>query len=150
MINEEQIVIRPIAIDDIDKGYFELLSQLTTAEKPSKELFKERVEKINKRNCERILVCEYVPEKKIIGTITTIIELKFIHGMSKVAHVEDFVVDSEYRKMKLGTKLIQLAIESAKKEGCYKIILDCNDSVKAFYEKVGFIQNNYSMQLYFK
>ena len=70
--------------------------------------------------------------------------------MSKVAHVEDFVVDSEYRKMKLGTKLIQLAIESAKKEGCYKIILDCNDSVKAFYEKVGFIQNNYSMQLYFK
>ena len=104
MINEEQIVIRPIAIDDIDKGYFELLSQLTTAEKPSKELFKERVEEINKRNCERILVCEYVPEKKIIGTITTIIELKFIHGMSKVAHVEDFVVDSEYRKMKLGTK----------------------------------------------
>ena len=39
MINEEQIVIRPIEIDDIDKGYFELLSQLTTAEKPSKELF---------------------------------------------------------------------------------------------------------------
>ena len=56
----------------------------------------------------------------------------------------------KYRKMKLGTKLIHLAIESAKKEGCYKIILDCNDSVKAFYEKVGFIQNNYSMQLYFK
>ena len=33
MINEEQIVIRPIAIDDIDKVYFELISKLKTAEK---------------------------------------------------------------------------------------------------------------------
>lgn len=150
MINEANIKIRPLESGDINKGYFELLSQLTSAEKPSEEEFIKRVEEINKRNCEKIIVCENLPDKKIIGTITIIIELKFIHKLGKVAHVEDFVVDSEFRGLHLGTKLMNLAKDLAKKEKCYKIILDCNEKVKTFYEKFDFIQNNYSMQLYFK
>lgn len=150
MINEANINIRPLESGDINKGYFELLSQLTSAEKPSEEDFIKRVEEINKRNCEKIIVCESLSDKKIIGTITIIIELKFIHNLGKVAHVEDFVVDSNYRGLHLGTKLMNLAKDLAKKENCYKIILDCNEKLKTFYEKFDFIQNNYSMQLYFK
>lgn len=150
MINEANINIRPLESGDINKGYFELLSQLTSAEKPSEEDFIKRVKEINKRNCEKIIVCENLSDKKIIGTITIIIELKFIHNLGKVAHVEDFVVDSNYRGLHLGTKLMNLAKDLAKKENCYKIILDCNEKLKTFYEKFDFIQNNYSMQLYFK
>ena len=150
MIKESNINIRPLESGDINKGYFELLSQLTSAEKPSEEDFIKRVEEINKRNCEKIIVCENLSDKKIIGTITIIIELKFIHNLGKVAHVEDFVVDSNYRGLHLGTKLMNLAKDLAKKENCYKIILDCNEKLKTFYEKFDFIQNNYSMQLYFK
>ena len=150
MINEANINIRPLESGDINKGYFELLSQLTSAEKPSEEDFIKRVEEINKRNCEKIIVCENLLDKKIIGTITIIIELKFIHNLGKVAHVEDFVVDSNYRGLHLGTKLMNLAKDLAKKENCYKSILDCNEKLKTFYEKFDFIQNNYSMQLYFK
>ena len=150
MINEANINIRPLESGDINKGYFELLSQLTSAEKPSEEDFIKRVKEINKRNCEKIIVCENLSDKKIIGTITIIIELKFIHNLGKVAHVEDFVVDSNYRGLHLGTKLMNLAKDLAKKENCYKLILDCNEKLKTFYEKFDFIQNNYSMQLYFK
>ena len=53
----------------------------------------------------------------------------------------DIIIDEQYRGGGWGTKLVQEAIEEAKKIGCYKIIATTRNSrevVCAWYEKFGF------------
>ena len=121
---EKDFIIRKLEYDDYNKGFFELLQQLTIAEKPSFELFKECLGKIKSRDAENIYVYENKMNNKLYGTISYFSEYKFIHGLSKVGHIEDFVVDKEHRNKKIGTKLIDMAIKMAKQKGCYKIILE--------------------------
>ena len=146
----EDFIIRKLEYDDYNKGFFELLQQLTMAEKPSFEHFKERLDKINSRDAENIYVYENKVDHKLYGTISYFSEYKFIHGLSKVGHIEDFVVDKDHRNKKIGTKLIDMAIKMAKQKGCYKIILECIDELIPFYQKFGFKKNANSMQIYFR
>ena len=68
--------------------------------------------------------------------------------MSSVCHVEDVVVDEEYRNMKLGKKLLNFAAEYSRLHCCYKTILNCADDVKIFYEKNGYQCVNNQMAMY--
>ena len=47
-------------------------------------------------------------------------------------------VASEYQSKGIGEQLINHVLNYAKKNDCYKTILDCSDDVKPFYEKIGF------------
>jgi glucosamine-phosphate N-acetyltransferase len=68
--------------------------------------------------------------------------------MGKVAHIEDVVVDKEYRSHGLGKLLIQDGIKIANREKCYKIILDCEEKNVGFYEKCGFEKKGIQMAKY--
>ena len=87
-------------------------------------------------------------ENQLIGMGTLLIESKLIHGGSKVAHIEDVVIDKKYQGNGYGKILINNLIEKAKKFKCYKIILNCNEKNIGFYEKAGFQQKNVEMSLY--
>lgn len=91
----------------------------------------------------------YIMDNKIVGCITMIVENKFIRNGGKVLHIEDLVVDKDYRDKGIGNQLLTLAKQIAKGRKCYKIILDCNNSVKHFYIKNGFQSKNMQMSLYF-
>lgn len=147
--SETDLKFRTLEAGDYYKDYFKLLSQLTISPEPEYNLFQRRVTELNERNLEKVFVVEYLPESKIIATITAFIEMKFIHNLGKICHVEDVVVDNEFRKKKLGTKLISLVKEFAEKEGCYKIILDCSDEVLEFCNKMGYCKKSNGMALYF-
>jgi GNAT superfamily N-acetyltransferase len=57
------------------------------------------------------------------------------------ALIEDLFVQEEFRGQSLGTKLMQAAIEEARKEGCYKILATSRTertTVHEFYRKLGF------------
>jgi glucosamine-phosphate N-acetyltransferase len=146
---DDDLVIRLLEASDYHKGFFEVLSQLTSAQKPSECAFISRLSEMSKRSCETVYVVEHLPSHKIIGTISILIELKFIHNLSKVCHVEDFVIDVHYRNRHVGSTLLQMAIQYARDEQCYKLILDCADELMCFYEKFGFKKKANSMQLYF-
>ena len=147
-ISLERMIIRKLEYEDYNKGFFELLSQLTSAEKPSFEDFKRHVDLINERNVEQVYVATF-DEEKIIGTICFFVEVKFIHGLSRIGHIEDFVVHEDKRRNRIGTKLIEMAKQYCERQNCYKIILDCNDELIPFYEKFGFKKKANSMQLYY-
>ena len=87
-------------------------------------------------------------ENQLIGMGTLLIESKLIHGGSKVAHIEDVVIDKTYQGKGYGKILINNLIEKAKKFKCYKIILNCDEKNIRFYEKAGFQQKNVEMSLY--
>ena len=144
----DRLIIRKLEYEDYYKGFFELLSQLTSAEKPSFENFKNHLDLINDRKVEQIYVAT-TDESNIIGTICVFVEVKFIHGLSRIGHIEDFVVDEKIRKNKIGSKLMELAKNYCQEQNCYKIILDCEDKLIPYYEKFGFKKKANSMQLYY-
>ena len=98
--------------------------------------------KINKKY---LMIIKY--EDNIVGTGSLLVEDKLIHDMGKVGHIEDVVVDQDYRNLGLAKMLMIKLIECAKDNNCYKVILDASDTVKGFYEKIGFNMHGTHMRL---
>ena len=85
----------------------------------------------------------------ILGALTLITEQKFIHNGKCVAHIEDFVVKKEFRSQNIGKDLMNYAINYAKQNNCYKIILDTNNKLVNYYSNYGFVNNGIYMGYYF-
>lgn len=96
-------------------------------------------------NRKHIIVAKF--EDRIIGTGSILIENKIIHNMGKTGHIEDVVVDSEFRGLGLAKTIMEHLINIAKHCGCYKVILDASDNVKDFYQNIGFKINANNMRL---
>ena len=146
--NHEDFKFRTLEEDDYNKGYFDLLTQLTVANKPLYEDWIKRFNELKATGLTKVFVVESLKENKVIATITCSIELKFIRNLGSICHIEDFVIDKEYRNKKIGTKLISLSLEYSREVGCYKILLDAKDDVIPFYEKVGFKKTTNGLTIY--
>jgi glucosamine-phosphate N-acetyltransferase len=88
-------------------------------------------------------------DEDIIGCGTIIISTKMIHDFSKISHLEDIFIRKKYRSYGYGKILLNNLIQKSKEEGCYKVILDCNENLKLFYEKNGLENKNIQMSKYF-
>ena len=83
-VNNCNLLLRNIEITDYDKGYLNLLRQLTHIE-PDKitfNHFNNFIDSLNKNH--QIIVIENTDTNMIIGTITVLIEQKLIHNMGVV------------------------------------------------------------------
>ena len=131
-----KIEIREIEEDDLERGFLETLDFLRNASSLDKTKAKEILKKI-KQNSNHIIHVA-IDGKKIVGTTTLFIEQKFIHDGGLVGHIEDVVVRKSYEGQGIGMKLVISLLDVAKQRKCYKTILNCEDSLKPFYEKIGF------------
>jgi len=129
-------IIRELRKEDIWNGFLTTLDSLRQASDIDRDKAEEIFEKINSNPDHIIVVAEL--DGKIVGATTLLIETKFIHEGGIVGHIEDVVVDKNFRGQKIGEKIMKHLLEFAKNRGCYKTILDCTDDVKPFYEKLGF------------
>ena len=130
----ENLNLRPLQNSDYDRGFFDLLGQLTVAPPLSREVFEEFVTDKNSR----IFVIEELNTKKLVATVRLNLERKMMRGGKYVCHFEDFVVDERHRSQGLGTKLIAFAKQFAKENNCYKMIGICVPTLIKYYEKQGF------------
>lgn len=144
------VILQELNITDDYKQYGKLLHQLTKidVDQIHPDNFQKQLELIQSNPNHKIIVAK--SGQHIIGTITILIEPKFIHNLSKVAHIEDVVVDTAYRTHGIGSKLMLEAIKIAREQGCYKAILDCAETVKPFYLKSGFVPKELQMVRYFE
>jgi len=147
--------IRKLEKNDFYKGYLELLYDLSPNDSNNEKLtykkFKKYVKKIKKYN-----QYNYVMEtgdktsRYIMGIGSLHILHKFSHNFGKVGQIEDIVIHKDYRKNGYGKLLVHYLIAVAKEKECYKVILNCKEENKGFYERLGFSnKNNYQMSLYF-
>lgn len=145
---DSNFIIRKIQKDDYYKNHLELYKQLTTYDFKliNKIEYDKFIDNLNTNH--QIFVI--IDNNKVIASGTILIENKLIRNLCKLAHIEDIVIDINYRKFGLGKKLINYIKDYAKNENCYKITLDCNDNNILFYEKCGFIKNGNQMSLYLK
>lgn len=143
---------RLIQPSDYHLGLLTLLSQLTTVGQISETQFLQQLKDINSNPNHLIYVIPDSPTnpQKIIASGTLLIEPKLIHQCSRIGHIEDIVVDQNYRGHGLGRIIINHLIQQAKLAGCYKIILDCHQDNVPFYEKCGFQPKEIEMALYFE
>ncbi|XP_018023774.1 probable glucosamine 6-phosphate N-acetyltransferase [Hyalella azteca] len=131
--------VRPLQRDDFNKGFLELLSHLTKVGDVTKEQFQARFDAMRAcRDHYYVTVVEDLNKGTIIASATLAVELKFIRGCAKRGRLEDVVVSEEYRGRQLGKLIVSTITLLAKKVGCYKIGLDCKDSMKAFYNSFGY------------
>lgn len=138
------IKIRELEEKDLFNGFLESLDSLRKASDLSPKKAKEIFKKIKSDKNYKIYVA--VLGSKVVGTTTLFIEQKFIHNGGKVGHIEDVAVRKEYQGKGIGQKVVKALLEYAKKQGCYKTILDCTDDLISFYEKTGFKRHSSSMR----
>ena len=132
----EKIEIREIEEGDLEKEFLDTLDFLRKASDYEKNDPAEILKKIKQSPNHIIHVA--VDDNKIIGSTTLFIEQKFIHDGGLVGHIEDVVVRKDYEGQGIGMKLVSSLLDVAKQRKCYKTILNCEDSLKPFYEKIGF------------
>ena len=144
-----KFVPRLLQRSDYKKGHLELLNQLTTVGDVSESQFNVAFDSMERNPYSTTFVIEDKAKHKIIACITVLIEQKFTHSCSRVGHIEDVVTHNNYRGKGLGKLIVDYAVNYAKQNGCYKVILDCNDDNIPFYTKCGFKKKENQMALYF-
>jgi glucosamine-phosphate N-acetyltransferase len=141
-------IIREIQQADLEKGFFQTLSNLSVLGRIRDDI--EHAEKILQEiksyPLYKIFVAVKNDDTEIIGSITLLIEQKFIHDGGKSGLIEDVVTRREYEGMGVGSALVSAALAFAKEKNCYKVILNCSEKNVPFYEKIGFRRNEISMR----
>lgn len=64
----------------------------------------------------------------------------------KIAYIEDIICDENYRKKGIGKSIMNQLFNYAKKNKCYKVVLQCNENKISFYKKCGYELHNHNMQ----
>ena len=144
MNNLDLLNFRRLEKDDYNKNYLELLKQLTIVGDISKEKYETTFDKIGAE----VWVIEF--EGKIIASVSLLLEQKIIHECGIVGHLEDVVVDKDYRKYGVGKFIIEKIIIIAKERGCYKLIGDCKSELLGFYQKMGSNRNAFKFPFIFR
>ncbi|XP_072377581.1 probable glucosamine 6-phosphate N-acetyltransferase [Diabrotica undecimpunctata] len=150
---EPWIVVRPLKVSDYDKGFLQILSQLTEVGNIGKLEFERQFWNMRKAGGYYVTVIEDTRSNTIIGSSTLITEFKFIHDCALRARLEDVVVNNTYRGKQLGKLIVLTVTLLAKRLGCYKMSLDCKDPLIAFYKSLGYKLepgNSNSMMLRFE
>lgn len=136
--------IRKLKEEDFKRGFFETLTNLSRVNLTPQKA-KRIYQKIKNNPVYHFFVAEL--NNQIVGTITLLIEQKFIHSGGKVGHIEDVVVKRGFEGQGIGSALVKKAIAEAKKQKCYKVILNCSKKNIPFYKKLGFYKHEQGMRL---
>lgn len=145
-----KLLIRTLEYNDFDKGYINLVKELSNTISIDNEMnvFQKIYDSVSKNEYHNIFVIEDILEKRIVGSVTLLVEPKFIHNGSNVGHIEDVVISATHRSKKIGKTMIEYVNTFIHEFECYKIILDCVDGLEKFYASCGYEKKNIQMSLY--
>ena len=139
-----ELIIRKIIGSDLENGFLESLDNLRQTSNSEQNSVRNILKKILENENHIIHVAEL--NGKIVGSTTLLIEQKFIHEGGFVGHIEDVVVNKKFEGQGIGMKLVLSLLDVAKEKKCYKTILNCEDKLIPFYEKIGFKQKSTEMR----
>ena len=124
-------------------GILALYKQLIPDEKP---LGAEEAEKLwEKSERQGVTYFVAVDGGKIVSSLYLAVIPNLTRGGRSNGFIENVITDAEYRGRGIGKKLMELAIEYARKNNCYKAVLLSGAKRKeahSFYEACGFDGNS--------
>lgn len=130
--NKEKLIIR-LTENCIDQSFLDTINSFRPLSLTIKQV-KEIVRDIP----DNIKIYAIKEGNSVVACGTIMIEQKIIHDGGKVAHLEDIAVRHDKRGIGYGKEIVKCLIDIAKSQGCYKAILNCNESVEKFYINLGF------------
>ena len=105
----------------------------------TKNILKGILQKIKSNLLHKIFVAEDETRGKIVGTITLLVEPKFINKGMKVGYIEDVAVSKEYERLGIGSKLVAYATNQAISiHNCKNVLLYTSPKTRPFYENLGY------------
>ena len=78
---------------------------------------------------------------RIIASCSICIVPNLTHGGQSIGFIENVITDTEYRRKGIGKTVVNNAIEYAKEQNCYKVLLQSGNQrteAHGFYESLGF------------
>eukprot|EP01063_Lacrimia_lanifica_P025164 TRINITY_DN32934_c0_g1_i1.p1 TRINITY_DN32934_c0_g1~~TRINITY_DN32934_c0_g1_i1.p1 ORF type:complete len:184 (+),score=83.10 TRINITY_DN32934_c0_g1_i1:56-607(+) len=138
-------IVRYLSAGDYDKGFLDLLAQLTVVGSVTREMFLQQMQ-VRNQQANVTVVVENTVTGRLVATGSLVVEYKFIHECGRIGHIEDVVVDAQARGLKLGARVLDVLKEEAVRKGCYKVILDASEDNTPFYEKQGFKRKELQMR----
>ncbi|KAI9584560.1 probable glucosamine 6-phosphate N-acetyltransferase [Glossina fuscipes] len=136
---ETWLKVRPLKDSDFDRGFLQLLSQLTHVGPVTRTQFLTRFSQMKSTGDYYVTVIEDARKNEIIAAASLVIERKFIHNCAIRGRLEDVVVNDTYRGKQLGKLIVVTVSLLARYLGCYKMTLDCKDKLIKFYESLGYL-----------
>ena len=129
------------------KEYLECVSDLNSKGVRLADL--KRAKCVLDNRCENIVTLIGIVDNKLVATCTLILEdkIRYVH---RSCHIEDVAVIKDCRGKGYGKEILKYALDYAKSEGCYKIMLTCKDSLVKYYSDVGFNTIDNNMVIYVK
>lgn len=150
----ENLKMRPLNTGDYDRGFLQLLTQLTLVGDVSREEFLARFHSMKAcKNTYYVTVIEDTELDQVVGAASLVVEEKFIHHIATRGRIEDVVVNDNYRGKQLGKLLVQTLTLLGKHVGCYKMTLECVHKLIDFYGQCGYKKddgNNFMVQRFKK
>jgi glucosamine-phosphate N-acetyltransferase len=141
--------IRELKAADFRNGFIETLGNLTDTGGLTPGAARKVLRTMRRARLYHVLVAVGA-DGQVLGATTLFVEQKFIHGGGLVGHIEDVAVRKGYEGMGVGGSLVKAGVEMAEGLACYKCILDCNDEMAGFYEKLGFRRHDVGMRIDFR
>jgi glucosamine-phosphate N-acetyltransferase len=128
------LTIRLMDATDLRRGFLAALGAL----KPANLTDEQAIDIFRRRMRSRVRTYVALMDNRVAGTASLFIEPKFIHDGGIVGHIEDVAVHVAFQQHGIGAALVQFLLDTCRELGCYKVILDCEEKVIPFYEKLGF------------
>lgn len=139
-----EVLVGELDDTDLDKGFLDTLATLAEVgltRAQALEILHER-----QRSGAHTYVAR-LPDGRVVGTATLIVEQKFLHGGGRSGHVEDVAVHTDFQQHGIGALLVGHLTMAARRLGCYKIILNCFDHLLPFYGRQGYRRHDNGMRL---
>jgi len=135
--------VRKLGEADMSEALFDALSNLSEV-----GLDADRAKRLYAlRESRAISTYGFFEGEQMLGTISVIVEPKFIHGGNPAGHIEDVAVRKGSEGLGVGRTLMSHAVEECRRAGCYKVVLDCSADLTPFYMKHGFRDAGVFMRL---
>ncbi len=131
-----KLIIRDLQKEDLWNGFLASLDSLRETGSMKRSKAEKVFEKVNSNKDHIIAVAKV--DGRVVGAATLLIEQKFIHDGGLAGHIEDVAVSRKFQGRGIGEKIIRHLLEESKNRGCYKTVLHCTDSLRPYYEKIGF------------
>ena len=136
--------------EKIINSYIQLIKQLSDTITHNSDDFIKNLSLINNSG---IIYVAYVnlptsDDFIIVASGTCFLEPKIIHNFMNVGHIEDIVVDINYRGKGIVHNILNYLKNYAVSNNCYKVILDCHQDLVTIYSKSDYVKKGVQMAIY--
>ena len=137
--------------EKIIMSYYKLIKQLSDTVVYDIDKFVFNLNKINNYGIIYVACLNLPPSDEfiVVASGTCFLEPKIIHNFMNVGHIEDIVVDTNFRGKGIVHNILNYLKNYAVSNNCYKVILDCHSDLVKVYSKSNYVKKGVQMAIYF-